>query len=111
VRTRINPVRGDPFVDFAGFATDVIGVEMRLALRPGIGSADLDRAAATDLDGMFLKWRTPITDARTVLSHLQASGPCIVKDLLLLFPVSQRRGLMMTLVWMAKLGMVDWLEG
>ena len=108
---RINPVRGDPYADFAGFASQVISFDTRLSLRPGISAADLDRAAATELDNMFQKWRASIADARTILAYLQASGPSLAKDLLLLFPIPQRRGAMMTLSSMAKLGMIDWLDG
>jgi D-inositol-3-phosphate glycosyltransferase len=100
-RASINPVRGDPYADFAGFASQVISFDTRLSLRPGISAADLDRAAATELDNMFQKWRAPIADARTILA----------KDLLLSLPIPQRRGAMMTLSWMAKLGMIDWLDG
>ncbi len=108
-RARLNPVRGDPYADFAGFATHVIGVDTRLTLRPGVGAADLDRAATTDLDAMFQKWRAPVADARTVLAHLQTSGHATARELLLLFPMHQRRGVLMTLAWMAKLGMIDWM--
>ena len=108
---RLNPVRGDPFADFADFATGVITVDTVFTLRPGVTEADVDRAAATELDGMFQKWRAPVADARTVVAHLAASGPTIAKDILLLFPTPQRRGVLMMLPWMAKLGMIDWMDG
>lgn len=109
-RARLNPVRGDPYADFAHFATHALTIDSLLALRPGVTGADVDRAAATELDGMFQKWRAPVADARTIIAHLQATGPCTAKDLLLLFPTPQRRGILMLLAWMAKLGMIDWME-
>ncbi|OYU69245.1 MAG: glycosyl transferase family 1 [Alphaproteobacteria bacterium PA2] len=109
-RTRLNPVRGDPYADFAHFATHALTVDSLLTLRAGVTGAEVDRAAATELDGMFQKWRAPVAEARTIIAHLQATGSCTAKDLLLLFPTPQRRGILMLLAWMAKLGMVDWME-
>jgi glycosyltransferase involved in cell wall biosynthesis len=109
-RARLNPVRGDPYADFAHFATHALTLDSLLNLRPGVTGADVDRAAATELDGMFQKSRAPVADARTIIAHFQATGPCPAKDLLLLFPTPQRRGVLMLLAWMAKLGMIDWME-
>ena len=106
---RLHPLRGDPFADFAGFATHDLGLERRLRLRPGAGAADLARAAGVDLDGAFRIWRAPPEDAARIVELLSEAGELSVRDILLAFPVDRRRAIQMSLVWMAKLGILDWL--
>ena len=106
---RLHPLRGDPFADFAGFATHDLGLERRLRLRPGAGAADLARAAGVDLDGAFRIWRAPPEDAARIVELLSEAGELRVRDILLAFPVDRRRAIQMSLVWMAKLGILDWL--
>jgi D-inositol-3-phosphate glycosyltransferase len=106
---RLHPLRGDPFADFAGFATHDLGLERRLRLRPGAGAADLARAAEVDLDGAFRIWRAPPEDAARIVELLSEAGELSVRDILLAFPVDRRRAIQMSLVWMAKLGILDWL--
>ena len=106
---RLHPLRGDPFADFAGFATHDLGLERRLRLRPGAGAADLARAAGVDLDGAFRIWRAPSEDAARIVELLSEAGELSVRDILLAFPVDRRRAIQMSLVWMAKLGILDWL--
>ena len=108
---RLHPLRGDPFADFAGFATHDLGLERRLRLRPGAGAEDLARAAAVDLDGAFRIWRAPPEDAGQIVLLLAGAGDASVRDLLLAFPMERRRAVQMTLVWMAKIGILDWLPG
>ena len=106
---RLHPLRGDPFADFAGFATHDLGLERRLRLRPGAGAADLARAAGVDLDGAFRIWRAPAEDAARIIELLSEAGELSVRDLLLAFPVERRRPVQMSLVWLAKIGVLDWL--
>ncbi|AWM78860.1 glycosyltransferase family 4 protein [Phenylobacterium parvum] len=106
---RLHPLRGDPFADFAGFASHDLGLERRLRLRPGAGPDDLVRAAAVDLDGAFRMWRAPTEDAAALVGRLAETGDASVRDLLLGFPVERRRAVQMSLVWLAKIGVVDWL--
>lgn len=106
---RLHPLRGDPFADFAGFATHDLGLDRRLRLRPGAGPADLARAAEVDLDGAFRMWRAPAEDSARVLDLLAEAGSLSVRDLLLAFPMERRRALQMGLAWLAKIGVLDWL--
>jgi glycosyltransferase involved in cell wall biosynthesis len=106
---RLHPLRGDPFADFAGFASHDLGLERRLRLRPGAGPDDLARAAAVDLDGAFRMWRAPPEDAAALVGRLAEAGELSVRDLLLGFPVERRRAVQMSLVWLAKIGVLDWL--
>jgi hypothetical protein len=107
--SRLHPVKGDPFRDFAGFASSVLTPDVRLRLRPGIGQADLDRVKTLELDMFAANWRGDIGECGRVIEHLASAGETTVTELLLLFPVQRRRPVHLGLVWMAKQGFVDWL--
>jgi type II secretory pathway predicted ATPase ExeA len=48
-------------------------------------------------------------DAAALVGRLAEAGELSVRDLLLGFPVERRRAVQMSLVWLAKIGVVDWL--
>jgi hypothetical protein len=106
---RLNPLRGDPFADFAGFATHALEVDTPLRLRPGVSVADLDRAAGVDLDKAFQVWRASPEETRLILERVASGEAASVRAMLLSFPIERRRHIQMALVWMAKLGLLDWL--
>ena len=106
---RLNPLRGDPFADFAGFATHGLDVEGVMRVRPGVGVADLERIARVDLDKGFAGWRANLDEARLILDRIASGETPTVRAVLLSFPVERRRYVQMCLVWMAKLGLLDWL--
>jgi hypothetical protein len=106
---RLHPLKGDPFADFAGFATQDLGLERRLRLRPGTGESDLARSEGVELDGAFRMWRGTPEEAGRVVELLAGAGELSVRDLLLAFPAERRRAVQMSLVWLAKIGVVDWL--
>lgn len=104
-RQRVDPVRRDPFADFAGFASEVISLETRLTATAGAGER-LSRFAG--LDHAFPTLRATPEECATALDFL-ASGPRTVRETLLAFPVGRRRAVELAIVWMAKFGLVDWL--
>jgi D-inositol-3-phosphate glycosyltransferase len=106
---RMNPLRGDPFEDFAGFATHALEVDTPLRVRPGVSVADLDRSAGVDLDKAFYGWRANPEETRQILERVASGEAPTVKAVLLTFPMARRRHVQMALVWMAKLGLLDWL--
>jgi len=106
---RLNPLRGDPFADFAGFATHALDVEGAMRVRPGVTVADLERIAGVDLDKGFGGWRANLDEARLILDRISSGEAPTVRAVLLSFPVERRRYVQMCLVWMAKLGLLDWL--
>ncbi|WP_245620043.1 glycosyltransferase family 4 protein [Phenylobacterium immobile] len=106
---RGDPVRGDPFMDFAGFATQTLGLDTRLALSAGVQPDDVLATEAVRLDKVFSGWRSGVGSCREALVLLQAQGPMTVRDILANFPVAERRRMELALAWMAKTGLVDWL--
>lgn len=104
-----NPVRGDPFRDFAGFATQVLSLKSRLTLRGGVGPADLLRVQTIELDMFAANWRGTYEECQLVFAHLAEGRAATAEDLLLLFPAPRRRAVQLSLLWMAKCGFLEWL--
>jgi D-inositol-3-phosphate glycosyltransferase len=108
MRRKTDPIRGDPFVAFAGFATQTLTVDTRLAAAPG-ATGDQVRALTGALDTAFSGMRAPLEECAQALDLLASGPPRTVRDVLLTFPVERRRLVEMGLAWMAKLGLIDWL--
>lgn len=106
-----NPVKGDPFRDFAGFASGVYSLEMTLRARPGIAQADLARSAELDLDRFADIWRASPEECGQALQLLLDGEAQTPRAILEGFPVERRRAVELGLMWMMKLGMIDWETG
>jgi glycosyltransferase involved in cell wall biosynthesis len=108
--SRRHPVKGDPFRDFAGFATSVLTLETRLSLRSGVKPQDLSRLKAVELDMFAANWRCSMEECQQVLDRLEQAGETSAKDLVVAFPLDRRRRVHLGLVWMAKQGLLDWRD-
>ena len=104
----LHPVHGDPFRDFAGFATEVLKPGTRLSLRPGAGEADLDRAAGLTLDVYAAGWRATPEECRRMLGMIASGDAATAGAVVARFPPDRTQQLLLGLVWMAKLGVIDW---
>ncbi|MGA0608277.1 glycosyltransferase family 4 protein [Phenylobacterium sp. VNQ135] len=104
-----NPVKGDPFVDFAHFATETLTVDSRLSAAPGVTSQDVLNTEAVVLDRAYAPLRASPASCARVVELLNDRGPLTVREILLAFPKGERRALELALAWMAKHGFVDWL--
>lgn len=108
-RLSLPPLAQDPFLDFSGYATTVLTDDQRLsctALHLGDPQAPLVRC---QLDGLLPGLRGSRQEATALLERLQRQGPCSVAELLAPFAAERRPFLRMSLVWLAKLGRIDWL--
>ena len=102
-----HPTKGDPFRDFAGFATTALSAQTLMSVRPGVGPSDLERSAGLALDMFGGNWRGTTAECQAVLDML-ASGPKPVGELLAAFPAHRGRRVQLSLLWMCKLGLLDW---
>ena len=107
---RVNPLKGDPFADFVGFATHQLTPRTRLRLRAGASVGDLERAKSVRLDAAFAEWRGSLDEAARLLEPLAKGNVLTAQELLADFPAERHPVLLMSLAWLAKLGIVDWLE-
>ncbi|WP_148216769.1 glycosyltransferase family 4 protein [Phenylobacterium zucineum] len=104
-----DPVRGDPFRDFAHFATDTLTLDTRLAAGLGVTAQDVLGTEAVALDGAYGALRAPVQACAQVLDLLAGGRAMTVREILLAFPADERRRTELALGWMAKHGFVDWL--
>ena len=104
-----DPVKGDPFRDFAGFATHALSLDSRLAAAPGASVEAVRAAASINLDVAFPGWRADLAECARAF-ELIAGGPATtVRHVLLAFPTERRRPVELGRRWLAKHGYVDWL--
>ncbi|MFI4966005.1 MAG: glycosyltransferase family 4 protein [Caulobacterales bacterium] len=108
IRQPADPVRGDPFVAFAGFPTEILTLETRLAAAPG-ATGEAVRGLTAVLDLAFGNLRATLEECAQALDLLATGRASSVREVLIAFPVDRRRVVQMGLSWMAKLGLVDWL--
>ena len=109
-RLGMQPLGNDPFADFSGYATSVLADDQVVRCPPlqqGDRQAPLVRCR---LDGLLPGLRASPEEAARLLEHLQRQGACTVAELLAAFPAERHPFLRMTLVWLAKLGRLDWLS-
>lgn len=105
-----NPLKGDPFADFAGFATEASRLDLPLQVTPGISPADVLNTEAVELDQAFGYWRASLEECARALSLVAEGQAATLKDVLLAFPQERRRAVELGLHWMAKQGFLDWLS-
>lgn len=108
-RHRGDPVKGDPFRDFRGFATHALSLDEPLGAARGVSGKDVLATEAVSLDQMFPGWRASREDCAKALELLASGKAATVRQVLVEFPVERRRAVELGIVWMAKLGFVDWL--
>jgi glycosyltransferase involved in cell wall biosynthesis len=104
---RDDPVRHDPFAAFAGFATQVQTLDLPLSSRAG--RADV-RALSGALDRAFTGLQATTEECEEVIDLIAAGRARNVREVLQAFPTPRRRAVELAIVWLAKLGLVDWLS-
>jgi glycosyltransferase involved in cell wall biosynthesis len=105
-----HPVKGDPFRDFAGFATQVLTPQTRLAARPGATADQVRATAGVALDSAFANWRGDLEECARAFELVATAQARTVAEVLSAFPVARRRLVELSLLWLAKLGFLDWVE-
>jgi hypothetical protein len=108
IRQKADPVRGDPFVAFAGFANQVFALDTPLKAPPGVDGAHM-RATTSGLDEAFNGLRAPLEECAQALDLLASGRAATAREVLMAFPAERRRLVEMGLAWMCKLGLIDWL--
>ncbi|WP_312163959.1 glycosyltransferase family 4 protein [Phenylobacterium sp.] len=103
-----NPTKTEPYGAFARFATSVLGGGTRVVARPGVTLADLERTRSVRLDHFASNLHAPHEDNLAMLQRLIAEGEMSVRDLIAPFPQGRQLLLGMSIVWMCKLGLLDW---
>ncbi len=106
----LQPLRGEPFADFRGFATHVLEPDLWLRLAEGVQPEHLQDRLQVQLHRLYPGLRGQSSEAQQLMLQLQrCPGGCSVQQLLSQAPEARRPYLETTLVWLAKLGCIDWL--
>ena len=108
-KPRLNPVKGDPFADFAGFPTTVAGPDLPLRVAAGVSAADVLATRDTELDQAFGYWRASLDDCAEAVRLVAAGKAGTLRELLLAFPPPKRAPMQLGVMWLAKQGFLDWL--
>ena len=105
-----HPLRGDPFRDFAPFATACLGPETQLRLAMSLPELHHRLSNLTSLDRCYGQLHANPEDLQRLLVQLQgeAAQPCSLRRLLNAWPVEQHDELKLSLTWLAKLGCIHW---
>ncbi|MBL8554828.1 MAG: glycosyltransferase family 4 protein [Phenylobacterium sp.] len=104
-----DPVKGDPFRDFAGFASHGLTLDTRLTAAPGATEAAVLATKGVALDAGFPNFRAPPETCAQALALIAARDGATVREVLTAFPAPHRRAVELGLAWLAKYGFVDWL--
>ena len=106
-RRQRRPLRGDPFHDFAHFATATL--DPQLMVRRVLTTPSGTDQPSVALDHFFQGLRGTGQENGALLDLLADGADHSVEQLLASFPESRRHQLWLSLVWLAKLGQIDWL--
>lgn len=107
-RIRSDPVKGEPYVDFAGFATRVLSLDMPLRATPGAGAADVLATRGLELDQAFGFWRCTLEECAQAMRLIADGEATTVRQVMVAFPPDRRRPVELGLMWLMKQGFVDW---
>jgi D-inositol-3-phosphate glycosyltransferase len=106
---RSNPVKGDPFTDFASFASKTLTSDLVLRLGRGTMPDTIRQSEEVELDQFSSEWRATSVECITILDDLHKCGSLSVAAILSRFPAHRRRPIKLGLMWMCKMGFLEWL--
>lgn len=105
---RTNPVRGDPFGSFAGFASGVLGADTVFRTPDREAEAEAARHHAAALNNVSGVWRLPAAATERIRALVAARGPVRADEIAAALGDAPRDFLARHLVWMCKIGLLDW---
>jgi len=103
-----HPLRGNPFADFAGFASSQLHLDTPLALAVELKAALGQLQTLTRLDRCYEGCHAPPADLEPLLHALAELGQASPRQLLQSSDPARHQALLMGLAWLAKLGLLRW---
>ncbi|MGA0040917.1 MAG: glycosyltransferase, partial [Pirellulales bacterium] len=102
-----HPVRGLPFRDFHGFATEVLSPQHQLALAPDVNlQAAATRLSTVVLDRQFPGLRAKPEETAELLKCVVQQPKLSLAALQAQFPPERAEHIALTVVWLVKLGVL-----
>ena len=108
IKHQFNPVKREPFGAFAGFPNSALNTGTRVWLREGVTSADLEATRKLNLDQFASGWRASHEESAMIMTMLAERGPLTVGELVEAAGSGRRQLFALAIVWMCKLGLLDW---
>ena len=105
---QLHPLRGNPFDDFAGFATVQLQPHTRLALAVPQHEALAALERLTTLDRVYEGCHATLAELQQLLALIGQHGSSSVEQLLAAAQPARHQSLLMGLSWLAKLGLLSW---
>jgi hypothetical protein len=105
---QLHPLRGNPFDDFAGFATVQLQPHTRLGLAVPQHEAQAALERLTTLDRVYEGCHATLAELQQLLALIGQHGSCLVEQLLAAAQPARYQSLLMGLSWLAKLGLLSW---
>ena len=105
---KLNPAKGDPFVDFKGFASRTLTLDLTLRVRNGQTAEHVLATRKIRLDAAFPAWRATLEESARAVTIVGEAGALPLRDLLMSYPVERRRAVELGVMWLAKQGFLAW---
>jgi len=105
---QLHTLRGNPFDDFAGFATVQLQPHTRLALAVPQHEALAALERLTTLDRVYEGCHATLAELQQLLALIGQHGSSSVEQLLAAAQPTRHQSLLMGLSWLAKLGLLSW---
>lgn len=108
--TRLHPLSGEPFSNFRHFSSAILNSDHLLRLAQNKTSTDLNNELKIQLNTLYPGIRGTSQEAFQMLAIIERQGKqgARVQDILAEFTQERRPFLESTLVWLAKMGLIDW---
>ena len=105
---RPHPFRNDPFLSFAPFATQVLKESTTWTLTDNYRRLSQRLCHAPELDRVYSSARFDLDATQSLLAQLERHPGLSLKQLDHFWPLPKHEQLRFTLVWLAKLGYLEW---
>ena len=103
-------MRGDPFRDFAPFATSSLRPDTELRLAMPLPELQHRLVNLTSLDCCYEQLHASPSDVQRLMLQIHNEGveSCTLSHLLSTWPDEQHDALRLSITWLAKLGCIHW---
>ena len=105
---KIHPLRGNPFADFACFATSNLHSQAILRLNSELNKSLAALDNLTKLDLVYRECHADVAELQNLLTDLANNGPLPLQTLLSSHATDRHQSLAMGVSWLAKLGLISW---
>jgi hypothetical protein len=104
-----HPSRSDPFHAFANFPTHILTDNTKLSLAIESYGQVLNEASGVMLSMFGANWRATMSEMKTLCDLLHQHHILSLRELASSFSIDRQDSIRMSVLWLAKMGVIDWL--